>query len=497
MPQNPLPPEENLDPSDWDAMRALGHQMVDDMMNYLETVRERPVWKPVPEEVRQSLQAPLPTEEKPAEEVYAEFMENILPYPLGNVHPRFWGWVMGNGTPLGLLADMLAATMNPNGGGGNHVANKVEDQVIAWLKEIFGFPAEASGILVSGGSMADFIGLAVARYVKAGYDVRELGVGADPQSMTYYGSVEMHSAIQRGVEILGHGNQALRKIPVNDQYQIDLGILRQTIEADLKAEIYKPICLVGNAGTVSTGAIDPLDKLADIAAEYGMWFHVDGAFGALAAFSPEIRPLVAGIERADSLAFDLHKWGYLPFEVGCVLVRDGDAHRHTFSMHPDYLKHGERGPSSGENWYGDYGIQLTRGFRSLKVWMAFKTYGLDKVGRIIHQNVAQARYLAALVESSPELELMAPVGLNIVCFRYTAPGLDNDQLNTLNEELLFRLQESGVALPSNANLNGQYAIRCAITNHRSRREDFDLLAAEVKRLGKALVAEGFVMSQAH
>jgi glutamate/tyrosine decarboxylase-like PLP-dependent enzyme len=462
--------------------------MLDDMLAYLETLRERPVWRPIPADVARTFETPLPQEGRPAEEVYAEFQRFVLPYVMGNVHPRFWGWVMGNGTPLAMLADMLASGVNPNMGGGNHAGNRVELQVIEWCKQMLGYSPEASGLLLSGGSMANLAGLAVARNDRCGFDVREQGVAATPRPMTMYGSEEMHSSLQRAAEVLGLGNRALRRIPVDDRYRIDVAALRRKIEQDV-GEGFKPICVVGCAGTVNTGAVDALDELADVAADHGMWYHVDGAFGALAHVSPMLKSQVRGMERADSVAFDLHKWVYLPFEVGCVLVRDPQAHHRTFALTPAYLAHGDRGLASGSTWFGEYGIQLTRGFRALKVWMALKAHGVNKIAQVIEQNVEQARYLASLIEASPHLELVAPLELNIVCFRFSAPGLDDAQLNALNEELLLRVQESGAAVISSTTLRGRYALRCAITNHRSRRDDFELLAAEVVKIGRQLMSE--------
>lgn len=236
---------------------------------------------------------------------------------------------------------------------------------------------------------------------------------------------------------------------------------------------------------MNTGAIDDLPALADLAVAERLWFHVDGAFGALTCLSPELRSLVAGMERADSLTFDFHKWLYLPYEIGVVLVREPEQHRQAFSLTPEYLVHGERGLAAGL-WFSDYGVQLSRGFRALKAWMHLKEHGVAKLGRLIAQNVAQARHLAALVEHESELELMAPVALNIVCFRYRAPGLDGPSLDALNQELLIRLQEGGVAAPSSTRLRGRYSLRAAITNHRSRREDFDAMVAEVLRIGREL-----------
>jgi len=482
-----LPREESLDPQDWEAMRSLGHRMVDDMMTYLQTVRDRPAWQPMPDRVKESLKKPLPLEPQAPEDAYRDFIENVLPYPLGNIHPRFWGWVMGNGTPFGVLAEMLAAAMNPNLGGGEHAANNVELQVLDWCKEMIGFPATASGLLVSGGSMANLVGLTVARNTMAGFEIRRQGLPAAPNPLVLYGSVEMHSSIEKAVELLGLGHDALRMIPANDRYQIDLAALEASIAADRSAG-FQPFCLIGNAGTVNTGAIDPLNELADIARREKMWFHIDGAFGALAAVSPELRPLVKGLERADSIAFDLHKWMYMPFEVGCVLVRDQETHRRAFTLTPEYLAHFERGAASGAHWFNEYGPQLSRGFRALKVWLSIKEHGIAKYGRVIRQNVEQCEYLTQLIQASPELELLAPTSLNIVCFRYRTANIDEAALNPLNEKIMMELHEQGIAVPTYTTLNGRFAIRVAHTNHRTRREDFDVLVHEVIRLGRELSA---------
>lgn len=482
------PKEESLDPEDWQAMRALGHRMVDDMMTYLETVRERPVWQPIPARVRAYFQQPAPVKPEGFGHAYEDFIQFVLPHPMGNIHPRFWGWVIGTGTPFGMLADMLAAGMNPNVGGGDHVANLVELQVLDWCKVILGYPAEASGLLVSGGSMANLVGLTVARNSRGRFYVRRRGLHASPKKMTLYGSREMHSSVQKSVELLGLGSDALRQLPVNAAFQIDLQALEAAIAND-RAAGFQPFCVIGNAGTVNTGAIDPLTGLADICAREGLWFHVDGAFGALAMLSPVLRALLVGMDRADSLAFDLHKWMYMPYEVGCVLVRREEEHRLAFSLTPDYLAHGERGLAAGAKWFSDYGVQLSRGFRALKVWMSIKEHGLEKYGRLIQQNVDQARYLASLVEATPNLQLIAPVPLNIVCFRYVVDRAADASLNEVNQELLIQLHESGIAVPSYTLIDGKYALRVAITNHRSRREDFDLFVREVIRLGNALSLE--------
>jgi glutamate/tyrosine decarboxylase-like PLP-dependent enzyme len=482
---NAIRTEETLDPENWDELRALGHRMVDDILTYLQTVRERPVWQPIPADVKAALRRPLPREGEGAEAAYQDFLAHVLPHPMGNIHPRFWGWVIGTGTPFGALAEMLAATVNPNMGGGDHVPNYVEAQVLDWFKEMVGYPAAASGLLVSGGSMANLVGLAVARNARAGFDVRTDGVAAAPRRLTMYGSREMHSSVQKGVELLGLGSDSLRLIPVDGEFRIDLGALERAIRED-RAAGFQPICVIGNAGTVMTGATDDLAALADMAAREGLWFHVDGAFGAIAALDPELRTALAGMERADSIAFDPHKWLYVPIEVGCILVRDREVHRHAFSLTPEYLKHAERGVAGGDWWPSDYGIQLTRGFRALKVWLSLKEHGIEKYARLVRQNVEQAAYLAQLVCASPDLELLAPAPLNIVCFRYRGRGGNDETLNALNAELLMRLHERGIAVPTNASIDGKFALRVANVNHRSRREDFEVLVDAVRQIGREL-----------
>ena len=478
-------PEENLDPQDWEAFRSLAHQMLDDMLDFQQHVRERPVWQPVPEEVKSFLKQPLPHSPEAHEDVYRDFVDNILPYSMGNPHPRFWGWVMGNGTPFAAMADFLAAVMNPNMGGGEHGANYVEAQVLDWLKEMFGYPLDASGLLVSGASMANLVGLTVARNTLAGYDVRMQGLRAGEGQMVLYASKEVHSCVYKAVELLGLGRDALRLICVNEAYEMDTVALEEAIARD-RSNGFQPFCVVASAGTVNTGSIDDLSRIAEICQREKLWFHVDGAIGAVAILAPEVRACVEGLRQSDSIALDLHKWMYMPFEAGCVLVRQESAHRTAFSLTPEYLSHAERGIAAGSLWFSDYGIQLTRGFKALKVWMSLKEHGISKFGRMVQQNINQAKYLALKVEESQVLELLAPVSLNIVCFRFNPGGLDNKALNELNQELLIRLHESGIAAPSYTTLQGKYCLRAAITNHRSRMDDFDILIDAVERIGSDL-----------
>jgi glutamate/tyrosine decarboxylase-like PLP-dependent enzyme len=478
---------ETLDPQDWEKMRSLAHQMVDDSIDYLANVAERPVWQPVPEAVAATFKAPVPEAPADPAAVYDEFMTNIFPYPMGNTHPRFWAWYMGNGTIMGALADFMASIMNPNMSGGNYAASLVEVQVLSWMKQVTGFPEQASGLLVSGGSMANLVGLTVARNTLAGVDVRKHGIQSMAKKLMVYASTEVHSSNQKAVELLGLGSDSLRKISVNADYTINLQELRDAIDRDLRSG-FQPICIIATSGTVNTGAIDDLPAIADLCDEYGIWFHVDGAIGAIAMLSDTVRKQLAGIERADSITLDLHKWMHVPFEAACVLVRDEKAHHDSFALTPEYLLKAERGLASGPAWFSEYGVQLSRSFRALKIWMTMKEHGTQRLGRMISRNVDQAQYLGRLIRNSVNLELIAPIGLDIVCYRFNPGDKTEAELNDLNREILIELQEQGIAAPSSTILSDRYCIRVAIANHRSKYEDFDVLVEETIRIGNSILA---------
>lgn len=331
--------------------------------------------------------------------------------------------------------------------------------------------------------MGNLLCLTIARNSQAGYDVRKHGNFTSPRT-TYYCSEEAHSSIQKTLEVLGVGHENIRRVPVNDDYQISVNDLEALIREDRKAGL-KPICVIGAAGTTNTAAFDDLIALSKICKEEGLWLHVDAAFGGWVSLSSELRHLVSGIERADSVMLDLHKWISMPNGVGCILVKDEKKHRAAFDLTPEYLRHDE----SAGVWLDAYGFELTRNLRALKAWMSFKEHGAEKYGMLIEQNVEQARFLGKLIGESAVLRMVAPVSCNIVCFRYYDSRLSGPQLNELNEKLLTALWMEGLFTPSSTMLKGVYAIRAAFINHRVRFSDVESLAADVARIGGKLVKD--------
>jgi aromatic-L-amino-acid/L-tryptophan decarboxylase len=486
----PHDPDQTLDPSDWPGFRAQAHRMLDDMIDYVENIRERPVWQPIPDEVRSRFRSDLPGDlpgdipNGPSDlaAVHAEFMRYILPYTTGNVHPGFMGWVHGGGTPVGMLAEMLAAGLNANLGGRDHIPIEVERQIVRWMRRIFGFPESATGLFVTGTSMANLIGILIARDTELGFEVRSAGVAGSSKRLLAYTSLAAHSCIGKAMDIAGIGSDALRLIAVDRRHGIDPAALQEAIDADRRAGL-TPFLVVGTAGAVDTGAIDHLGALAAICRRERLWFHVDGAYGALAILAPDLAPRLKGIECADSLAFDFHKWGQAPYDAGFILVRDGVLHRKTFAASAPYLRKELRGLAAGAPWPCDYGPDLSRGFRALKVWFTLKVYGAAALGSVISRTCALARYLESRIADTPELELLAPVELNIVCFQYRAGDAQR-----INPRIVIELQESGAVAPSTTIIDGRLAIRVAIVNHRTGRSEIDLLVEKTVALGRAIEA---------
>ena len=485
MPALPLPLDQSLDPTDWEEFRTRAHKMVDAAVDKMARACEGRVWNEVPPELKQSLQSALPVQGRGPVAVQ-EQIEALLPYGVGNTHPRFFGWVHGSGTPGNLIADIAAAAMNANLGGRDHGAMYVEKQVVRWCRELFEFPETASGLVVSGTSIATVVALKSARDRHLGFAPRKSGVGS--AKLVGYTSSQTHSCVARTFDILGLGTDALRKIAVNERFEIDVEALKRAIAADRAAGL-DPFLIVGTAGAVNVGAIDDLEALADLAAQEQLWLHVDGAFGASGVLSERLRPRLSGLKRADSLAFDFHKWMHVNYDAGFVLIRSEEAHRQSFSDRPDYRKGAERGLAAGNPWPVEYGPELSRGFRALKIWTQLAEHGTDKLGQLITRNCEQAAYLAEKVTAHPRMELLAPVAMNICCFRCIDATLTEAQRNALNEEVVIQLQLQGIAAPSTTVLHGKTAIRVNITNHRTRFDDLDLLVREVDRIADSWVAE--------
>jgi glutamate/tyrosine decarboxylase-like PLP-dependent enzyme len=391
----------------------------------------------------------------------------IAPFSVGNTHPRFFGWAHGAGTPAGMVAELLAGALDANCGGRDHIGPIVERQIALWAAEAFGFPAASSGVFVTGTSQANFLALLVARDAALGHDVRKAGLGG--ARLTAYASVEAHACVSQAMELAGVGSGALRQIETDAAGALRLDRLAAAVAADRAAGL-TPFLVVGTAGGVNFGAFDDLAALADLCAAERLWLHVDGAFGALATLSPRLKPLTRGLERAQSVAFDFHKWAHVPYDAGFLLVRDRQAHRGTFAAPAAYLSRAPRGLAAGEDWPCDFGPDLSRGFRALKVWMTFQTLGADAIARAMEAGCAHAAHLAQRIEASEAFELAAPVPLNIVCF-----SLKRDATGEANAEIVMRLQERGLAAPSTTRIGGRTVIRAAIFNHRTRRSDVDAL----------------------
>jgi aromatic-L-amino-acid/L-tryptophan decarboxylase len=483
---------------DWDPKRArdFGERALDIWQELLERLPELPVAPRVPlAETRNALALELPADPMPLDDLVEHLREVVLERSMYPGHPAFLAYISGAGTVPGAPADLLAAAVNPNLGGWRlaPAATAIERHLTAWFAQQFGFPETGSGLLVSGGAMAGFIGLKLARDRKAGWDVRSEGIRTGPP-LAVYGSDEVHHINARALDMLGIGREGLRHVPVDGDFRVRLDLLRDAIKSDLDAGV-RPIAVVGSAGTVATGAIDPLPELAEIASEHDLWFHVDAAYGGPAIFSEELRPLLGGIERADSIAFDPHKWMYTPHSGGCILVRDLEHLARSFSIHEFAAYVHEDKERMGTDVDGiDLGPQFSRGFQAFKVWVSLLAHGTRAYGRRIAHDVELAKYLHRRAEERPEFEAMAPTTLSITCFRYVPPDLGDiegreEYLDSLNERLMSEIQLDGRVFPSNAVLNGRFVLRSCIVNFRTEAEQMDLLLDVAAEIGGKLDAE--------
>ncbi len=471
-----------------DELRRLGGLAADAVAAHREGLLDRPVFGKVGKGAS-LFDEPLPEEGRPFEEVLAFVREHVLPFPMGNSHPRFYGFINATADPVGIMADFLAAGMNPNCWGGDHAAIHVELRALAWLAAMVGYPASAEGILVSGGSMANFTALAAARRAMTPGNVREEGLsGPGRPRLTVYASDQVHSCVDKAVDLLGIGTNQLRKIPTDERFRIRVDELEKAIATD-RREGLLPAIVVGNAGTVNTGAIDPLDALADLCRRESLWFHADGAYGALASTVPALKPLFAGMERADSLATDPHKWLYSPYEVGATLVREPGRLSAAFRRFPEYLATDPESPFPGPAWYAERGVELSRGFKALKVWMGLKTHGRRAYADQIASDVKLARFLSDAVDRRPDFERLAEPVLSIANFRFRPADreLGDAELDRINRSIIHRLVGEGTFFLAPTVLKGRTALRVSITNFRTREEDLLFLLDEAARIGNSLV----------
>jgi glutamate/tyrosine decarboxylase-like PLP-dependent enzyme len=470
-----------------DEFRRLGYRAVDLLADHLASLSSKPCRSPVPADVQHALMRQrLPEDPSEPDALLDYVASTIFRYPMGNGSPRFFGWVNSPPAPAGVLAELLAAGLNPSVAGGDHAATYLEHAVLTWMREIIGVPSWRGGILTSGGSVANLIGLAVMRHVKSAGDVRAHGVVAGP-ALVVYTSTEGHSCIQKAVELLGIGHANLHRVPVTSQWQMDVPALTELIVQDRAAGLM-PACVAATVGTVNTGAIDPLFEIADVCNAHNLWFHVDAAYGGPAALLPELSALYRGIEKADSLAVDPHKWMYVPVECGCALVRDAAAMRDTFSLVPPYLRDETSLP-----WFSEFGIQQSRGFRALKLWFLLKQIGLDGYRLSIARDIRLTGTLRQRLYESPDFEVVATGPLSITCFRYCPEALAGNEaaLNRLNRRLLDLVQTDGEVFLTGTELAGRFVLRACIVNFRTAEQDLDVLVGAIRLAGERLRSEDF------
>jgi len=479
-----------------DEFRALGYRLVDRIASHFETIPERPVTRgETPSEVRRAIGAAqgLPVAGVESGVVLEEIMDTLFEHSLFNAHPRFWGYITSGPSPIGVLADLLASAVNPNVGAWKLApsATEIEAQTIRWIAELIGYPVDCGGLMVSGGNMANFVCFLAARASMVDWKIREAGLeGGASRKLRIYASTGTHTWIQKAADLFGHGTDAIRWIETDRQQRVDPDAMRRQILLD-REQGEQPFLVVGTAGTVGSGAVDPLAELASLCREYGLWFHVDGAYGALAANVPEAPADLAALMDANSVSVDPHKWLYAPLEAGCALVRKPAQLSNAFSYHPSYYHFEEEATN-----YFDCGMQNSRGFRALKVWTALRQAGRDGYLQMIGDDIRLAKHLYTLASAHPELEALS-CGLSITTFRYVPPDLrqyagsaeTEKYLNHLNENILSRVELGGEAFLSNTEIDGKFALRACIVNFRTSLEDVEAVPELIVRIGRQADAE--------
>jgi aromatic-L-amino-acid decarboxylase len=470
---------------DIEGFRRAAHALVDGVADQLAALPSKPVWQPLPDSLRERLlDLPLPEEASTADELVVTMLRDVLPHPMGNGHPAFFGWVNPPPSSAGILASLAAAAMNPSVVAGDHADVHLERTVVRWLAELVGFPhTPGAGLLTSGASAATIVCLAGAReraLTAAGHDLRRDGLAGAPRLAAYVPS-EAHSCVQRALELLGFGSAAIREVPINGGL-LDADALQATIAADRESGVV-PALLVGSAGTVNAGAIDPLDALADLAGAEGLWYHVDGAYGAFGVLDPAIAGCYRGMERADSLALDPHKWLGVPVDAGCALVRRADDLRDAFTLIPPYLRRGDAGPIGS---FAEYGFELTRPFRALKTWATVAALGRSGITAHITRTNQLAQELATLVKRNPELQLALAPQTSIVAFRARPDGCPSDRLEEVNRALPEAVQARGRAFLTGTVLDGRETLRACILHPETGPEHLATLISEVVATARIL-----------
>lgn len=474
-----------------DQFKQIGHQLVDQIADLLESLPDRPVTRSTDtSSVRTLINSSRNLPENGAEpaKLISDISQTLFDHSLYNSHPRFWGYITAGAAPIGVLADFLAAAINPNCGAWklSPVAAEIESQSIRWIADLIGYPSDCGGILVSGGNMANFVGFLSARVAKAKWDIRKKGTGdTGAHKMITYCSAETHTWVQKAADLFGLGTDSIRWIPVDDNLRMDLTTLRKSIDTDRKAG-NQPFLVVGTAGSVSTGAVDPLYDIAKICHEENLWFHVDGAYGGFAAKASLAPNELAGLSEADSVAIDPHKWLYMPLEIGCALVRDPKAMTDAFSYHPPYY-HFDREVIN----FVDYGTQNSRGFRALKVWLALQQVGRSGYLKMIDDDITLSQEMFSALARVPEIETLTQ-HLSITTFRYMPEDLKSrtaetpvaEYLNKLNEQIMLGIERSGEAFVSVAMIDGKFALRACIVNFRTNRADVLNFPFLVSRIGR-------------
>jgi aromatic-L-amino-acid decarboxylase len=463
-----------LDP-DAKAIRAMAEAATEWVVDYLGSVRDLPVAPAGSSaQLRKALAEPVPGEGRDFAALLEVFRDVVVAGSRHHAHPRFFGYVSAPGTAVAAVADFLASALNANlpAWRSSPAAVEVERLTIDWIREMLGCPPGTGGLFMSGGSLANLTALAAARHAH----------GARPGApLRVYASSEAHHSIHKAAALLGIGRDSVREIPVDDRFRMNVGELDRAISRD-RATGADPCCVVGTAGTVVTGAVDPLTEVAEVARRHGLWLHVDACYGGFARMAPSAAPLLAGLAEADSIALDPHKWLYLPADCGCLLYRDPDAVRGAFTLGADYTRVLHTEPAEAFA-YWDYGPELTRRFRALKVWMTIAHVGAEAIGAAIESNIDCAGYVAELIARSAEFELLAPVELSIFCFRYRPPGsADGPELDRLNEQIMLALQQDGSSYLSNASIHGRFALRGCVLNYRTTRRDMEILLDDVRRV---------------